>query len=76
MAVTSSISAPASSMVAGATESVFDLRPLAHFGQRHLVHQHVVHALVQAALSTPTPLVALPWGSRSIRRTRAPSTAK
>src|SRR5690606_21733328 len=76
MAVTSSISAPASSMVAGATHSVSMA-----VGRRTLSNgssctsTSYMHCS-QAALSTPAPLVALPCGSRSIKSTLAPSTAK
>ena len=67
---TSSISTPARSIVAGATKRFLTLvgSMQSSSGWSRMITSYMESSKFRA--STPSPVVALPWGSRSITSTR------
>ena len=73
---TSSISAPARAMVAGATKRFF---MLVGSTQSSIEASRIITSYIESSkfrASIPSPVVAFPWGSRSMTRTRNPSSAR
>src|SRR5665213_1497226 len=72
---TSSISAPARAMVAGATKRFFMLvgSTQSSSEESRIRTSYIESSKLRASI--PRPVVALPWGSRSMTRTRNPSSA-